>query len=53
LEDGEIYTAGGRVLNVTGYASSLGEARDLAYRAVEEINFSGMHYRTDIAESAL
>jgi len=53
LEDGEIYTAGGRVLNVTGYASSLAEARDLAYRAVEEIDFSGMHYRTDIAESAL
>ncbi|HET6914936.1 MAG TPA: phosphoribosylamine--glycine ligase [Acidimicrobiales bacterium] len=45
-------TAGGRVLGVTGTGSSLREARDRAYRAVGEVSFPGMHFRTDIAAGA-
>ncbi|MEK7059955.1 MAG: phosphoribosylglycinamide synthetase C domain-containing protein, partial [Patescibacteria group bacterium] len=48
VQDGQLVTAGGRVLNVTALGSSLDEALDKAYAAVELINFEGMHYRTDI-----
>jgi phosphoribosylamine--glycine ligase len=47
--DGEIVTAGGRVLNVTALGPTVGEAREHAYRAVEQIRFDGARYRRDIA----
>jgi phosphoribosylamine--glycine ligase len=46
---GEIVTAGGRVLNVTGMGPSIEDARDRAYAAVERIEFDGAQYRSDIA----
>ena len=46
--DGELVTAGGRVLAVTATGASRAEARARAYRAVDEISFAGMHYRRDI-----
>ncbi|MGB4441993.1 MAG: phosphoribosylglycinamide synthetase C domain-containing protein, partial [Coriobacteriia bacterium] len=51
--NGELVTAGGRVLNVTAVAPTFAEARDRAYRAVDCIYFEGMHYRTDIGLRAL
>ncbi len=51
--DGEIVTAGGRVLNVTGLGSTPGKARDRAYEAARLISFEGMQLRTDIAASAV
>jgi phosphoribosylamine--glycine ligase len=51
--DGKVVTAGGRVLNITGLAPTLAEARDRAYEAVERITFEGAHYRTDIGAKAL
>ncbi|MGN6814786.1 MAG: phosphoribosylamine--glycine ligase [Solirubrobacterales bacterium] len=51
--DGEIVTAGGRVLNVTGLGSSPAEARDRAYDAAGRISFEGMQVRTDIAARAV
>jgi phosphoribosylamine--glycine ligase len=51
--DGEIVTAGGRVLNVTGLGSSPAEARDRAYDAARRIAFDGMQVRTDIAARAV
>jgi phosphoribosylamine---glycine ligase len=50
---GEIVTAGGRVLNVTGLGSSPAEARDRAYDAARRIAFEGMQIRTDIAARAV
>jgi phosphoribosylamine--glycine ligase len=50
---GEIVTAGGRVLNVTGLGSSPAEARDRAYDAARRISFEGMQIRTDIAARAV
>jgi phosphoribosylamine--glycine ligase len=52
LRDGEVVTAGGRVLNVTALGSSPGEARDRVYEAANMISFEGMQMRTDIAERA-
>jgi phosphoribosylamine--glycine ligase len=49
LRDGRLVTNGGRILNVTGLGDSIPEARDRAYAGVEQIDFDGRHYRTDIA----
>jgi phosphoribosylamine---glycine ligase len=51
--DGEIVTAGGRVLNVTGLGATPGDARDHAYAAAGKIDFDGRQMRLDIAERAV
>lgn len=48
-----IVTSGGRILSVTGLGSRLEEARSRAYSAVEQIEFKGMYYRTDIGTKAI
>ena len=53
IVDGELVTAGGRVLAVTATGSSLAEARKRAYAGVAEISFAGAHARTDIALAAV
>lgn len=52
-EGEHVLTNGGRVLNVTALAPTLAEARRRAYEAVESIHFKGMHYRSDIAATAV
>jgi phosphoribosylamine--glycine ligase len=52
LRGGRVVTNGGRVLNVTATGSSLREARETAYRAVELVSFPGMRYRRDVALAA-
>jgi phosphoribosylamine--glycine ligase len=47
-----LVTNGGRILAVTGVGSSVVDARDVAYRAVERLGFAGMRFRTDIAADA-
>ena len=47
--DGQICSAGGRVLSVTAHGVNLQEARDRAYAALELIDLEGAHYRRDIA----
>ncbi len=51
--DGEVVTAGGRVLNVTALGATPAEARDRAYDAASRISFEGMQIRTDIAARAV
>lgn len=46
--NGEIITAGGRVLAVTAVASNLSGALHRCYKAVNEISWEGMYYRRDI-----
>jgi phosphoribosylamine--glycine ligase len=46
--DGEIVTAGGRVLTVVGLGSSIPEAQLHAYASAEQISFEGAFYRHDI-----
>jgi len=50
---GRVVTSGGRVLGVTAWAKSLGDARVLAYQTVEKIHFEGAQYRRDIGAKAL
>jgi phosphoribosylamine--glycine ligase len=49
---GELLTAGGRVLGVTGTGATLEEAHARAYQAARKIVFAGMQYRRDIAGRA-
>ncbi len=52
-EGGGFETSGGRVLGVTARGTSVKEARDRAYAAVDKIHFEGMQQRRDIAFRAL
>ena len=47
--NGQIETAGGRVLAITALGSTLEHARERAYDAVSRIHFENCHYRRDIA----
>ncbi len=51
--DGDLVTAGGRVLNVTGFGDGPAAARDAAYAAADRINFDGRQLRRDIALRAV
>lgn len=53
LKDGEVVTAGGRVLCVTGLGDSVRAAQSNAYRTIESIAFDGMQFRRDIGHRAL
>jgi len=46
-------TAGGRVLGVTAAGQDLAGAIHGAYEAVRQVDFEGMHYRTDIGRKGL
>ncbi len=50
--NGEIVTAGGRVLNVTATGADIGSAREAAYAAARMISFEGIQMRGDIAADA-
>lgn len=47
-KDGDLRTAGGRVLGVTAVKENLDKAREAVYNNIKKINFEGMHYRKDI-----
>ena len=51
--DGQLRTAGGRVLCVTALGSSVREAQQLAYQAADAIRFDGCQYRRDIGHRAV
>lgn len=52
-ENGDILTAGGRVLGVTCRGDSLQESIDRTYEEIEKIRFEEMQYRTDIGKKGL
>ncbi len=52
-ENGQIVTAGGRVLTVVGRADSYRDAIARAYAGVARISFDGMQFRRDIGRKAL
>jgi phosphoribosylamine--glycine ligase len=52
-KDGQIVTAGGRVLGVVAKAADIRSAVDKAYDGVARISFDGAFHRNDIAHRAL
>lgn len=53
LENGELRSSGGRVLCVTALADSVKQAQAKAYDALQQVQMSGMQYRSDIGYRAL
>lgn len=53
LKDGQVVTAGGRVLAVTAAGETLEQALGRAYQAMGEIKFEGIYFRRDIGHRAL
>ncbi|HEV2845215.1 MAG TPA: phosphoribosylglycinamide synthetase C domain-containing protein, partial [Thermoanaerobaculia bacterium] len=53
LRDGELVSAGGRVLSVCAVAPDLAGALERAYGAVAEIDWPGKVYRHDIGRRVL
>jgi phosphoribosylamine--glycine ligase len=51
--DGQLVTAGGRVLGVTAMGAGHPAAMERAYAAVGKIAFDGAHYRRDIGRRAV
>ena len=52
-ENGEIVTAGGRVLAVTAVAEDLPKAIKASYAAADKISFEKLHRRSDIGARAM
>jgi phosphoribosylamine---glycine ligase len=52
-QNGDVVTAGGRVLCVTALGDTVRGAQKLAYEAIENIKFDGMQYRNDIGYRAI
>ena len=48
VKDGKLVTNGGRVLGVVAKGKDIEEAREKAYKAVDNISFENMFYRKDI-----
>ena len=53
LKDGDVVTAGGRVLAVSALGRGFSEARERAYAGADRISFDGAQIRADIAERAV
>ncbi len=52
VRDGRVIANGGRILSVTATGTTVADARDRAYAAVELVHFDGAQYRRDIAAAA-
>ncbi|MEG0774345.1 phosphoribosylamine--glycine ligase [Clostridium sp.] len=50
IKEGNIFTSGGRVLGVTASGKTIEEASEKAYRAISNIDFQGIYYRSDIGK---
>ena len=53
MKDGRLVATGGRVLNVTARAATIGEAQAKAYQAVDKIDWPGGFCRRDIGWRAV
>ncbi|MES9846556.1 MAG: phosphoribosylglycinamide synthetase C domain-containing protein, partial [Candidatus Sedimenticola sp. 6PFRAG5] len=52
-KSGEVVTSGGRVLCATALGDTVSEAQSNAYSLVEQIQWNGVYYRTDIGYRAI
>lgn len=52
-DNGDVVTAGGRVLGVTAMGDTIADAKARAYEAVSKIKFDGAYCRSDIADKAI
>lgn len=53
MKDGNVVTAGGRVLCATALGNNVTQAQQSAYQLLQQINWEGVSFRTDIAYRAI
>ncbi|MBK8781867.1 MAG: phosphoribosylamine--glycine ligase [Anaerolineales bacterium] len=53
MDDGKVFTSGGRVFGVTAWADSIADAVHQVYDNIHKVSFDGVQYRRDIARRAL
>jgi len=53
VKEGQIVTAGGRVLCATALGENVTSAQNAAYELLQQISWEGVEYRTDIAYRAI
>ncbi|HQA07362.1 MAG TPA: phosphoribosylamine--glycine ligase [Syntrophomonadaceae bacterium] len=53
LQNGQLVTGGGRVMALVTQADSMENALAAVYTQIKHVDFTGMHYRTDIGRRAL
>ncbi|MEY4480154.1 MAG: hypothetical protein RLZZ267_832 [Bacillota bacterium] len=51
--EGQLVTAGGRLLGVTALGETVEAAAANVYKEIDNIKYEGRHYRTDIAKKAI
>ncbi|WP_299952789.1 phosphoribosylamine--glycine ligase [uncultured Modestobacter sp.] len=51
--DGQVHSAGGRVLSVTAVGADLAAARQTVYERLASVRLAGAHWRTDIGLAAV
>ena len=52
-ENGDVVTSGGRVIAVTSYGDSIGDALARSYASARKIGFDGCYFRRDIGQDLL
>lgn len=48
MKDGKVVTAGGRVMAISSYGSSMKEALAQSYANAEKVSYEGKYYRKDL-----
>lgn len=48
VKEGNVVSAGGRVLSVSSYGKTIGEALSVSYNSASSIHFDGCYYRKDL-----
>ncbi len=52
-KNGEVVTAGGRVMAISSFGEKMTDALELSYANVNKICFEGINYRKDIGKDLL
>jgi phosphoribosylamine--glycine ligase len=50
VKDGQVVTAGGRVISVVSYGQNKAEALEKSFREAQKIQYQGKYFRRDIGK---
>ena len=53
MDDGKVFTSGGRVFGITAWAGNINDTVHQIYANIDKVSYDGVQYRKDIARLAL